>query len=233
MKKSNILIAAFAAIIAAAPFAAAEDFGVDFDRGAFRTADFMEAIAQNEKTLPILPEVFPAEAINKANSSKMYKLDKVGRQMLYREIIDKPIKSFSQDVLELINNEKVAIFYNDEVVCFTNKIETGTYNILQKNYNKLLLTSLMKLKEQSSRQEMFSQNKNWIKICKEVIDWVIRIKGGVEVLVEVKTWVCEQEWVDSTPGSGGIAPIPGGSSIPGIHHERSGNLNYDINKRLK
>ena len=43
MKKNKIAFVVFAVVMMTASFARAEGFGVDFDRGAFRSADFIEA----------------------------------------------------------------------------------------------------------------------------------------------------------------------------------------------
>lgn len=222
MKKTSILIAMFA-VIAAVSSVRAEGFGVDFDKGSFRTADFIKAIAENEKAVPILPEGVSVEMIGKANPSKMYALGKTGMQRLHKEIIDQPIKSLGQDVLGLINNEKTTIIYNDKEVYFVSAVAENTYNILQTESNAQLINVLLKLKGQA-QGEVYSQNKGWITVCKDVLTWVSLIRDGVEVTVQVYKYMCAQEWEDtpSTPGSGGTPSVPGSGGVPGIYPQRNG-----------
>jgi len=215
MKKSNILIAAFAVIIAAAPFAAAEDFGVDFDRGAFRTADFMEAvktsdISRADNISTITPAPVTAET---TLNVKVYILAASSLQKLRKEVLTMP--GLSKEFLQLINEENTVLLYNKDSVFLTTLVGDIQHIILESN-DRNLLEYISKQKTGPLQANLQNKGKCW-----EVIKLAWKIVNGISVAYEIITTVCDNGG-DGTPPAN--PNLPGSSSTPGVYHERAGGL---------
>jgi len=211
MKKSNILIAAFAVIIAAAPFAAAEDFGVDFDRGAFRTADFMEAVktsnmsgADNISTITPAP-VTAANTLN----VKVYILAASSLQKLRKEVLNMP--GLSKEFLQVINEENTAVLYNKDSVFLTTLVGNIQHIVLESNDRKLV-EFISKQKTGALQADLQQKGKCWT-----LITTAWRIINGVLTAYEIIKEVCD----DDTPTTPSTPSAPGGG-VPGNYPQRNG-----------
>lgn len=214
MKKSKIAVAVFTVVIVAASFARAEGFGVDFDKGSFRTADFMEAVkaskvSKTDNAASITP--VPVTAVNKVN--RVYELSAPGLQKLRKEVITMP--GLSEEFLQQINKENTVVLYNEDSVFLTTLVGAIQHIILESNDKKLM--EFISKQKAGALQANLQQKMT----CWNVIKILWKVVNGISIAYEVATQICN---TPSTPGSGGIAPIPGGSSVPGVHHERMGGL---------
>ncbi|MBI4349817.1 MAG: hypothetical protein HY550_00095 [Elusimicrobia bacterium] len=214
MKKSNILIAAFAVIIAAVPFAAAEGFGVDFDRGAFRTADFMEAVKTSDMSRADNISITPAPVTAATTLNiKVYILAASSLQKLRKEVLTMP--GLSKEFLQLINEENTVVLYNKDSVFLTTLVGDIQHIILESNDRKLM-EYISKQKTGPLQANLRNKGKCW-----EVIKLAWKIVNGISVAYEIITTVCDGEG-DSTPPAN--PNLPGASTIPGVYHERMGGL---------
>ena len=122
MKKTSILITIFV-VAATASLVKAGEFDVDFDKGAFRPVDFMEAVKTSEvsgvdNAASITP--VPATAFNTVNMA-VYTLTVPSLQKLRKEVINMP--GLSKEFLQQINEEKTIVLYNEDNVL----LATGSY----------------------------------------------------------------------------------------------------------
>lgn len=223
MKKSNILIAGFAVVMAAASVVKAEGFGMDFDRGSFRTADFMDAVKASDVSRGnnagnITPA--PAAAGNTLNM-RVYKLADHGLQKLRKKVLTIP--GLSKEFLQQINEAKTIVLYNENNVFLTTPVGEVQYIILESN-DKELLGFLAKQGADVFQEEF--RNKNLVYVCitrlETIMKWVNNAWVAYEIAKEICSWQGDDTSSPSNPNSGGIGHIPGGSGIPGIHHNRQG-----------
>ncbi|OGS06395.1 MAG: hypothetical protein A2270_06830 [Elusimicrobia bacterium RIFOXYA12_FULL_51_18] len=215
MRKSKISVAVFAVIIAAASLVKAGGFDVDFDRGAFRAVDFMEAIKTSEASraddaASIVP--VPATALNTVNTT-VYKLVAPGLQELKKEIVNMP--GLSKEFLQQINKEKTVVLYNEDNVFLTTLAGDVHYIILESN-DKKLMDFLAKEKTEVLQNKL--HNKNLVYVCISKIDTIMKWVGHAWVAYEVIKEICSWENDGTTPspnnggggGSGGqpLHPLP-------------------------
>lgn len=200
MKKSSIVVVVLAVIMAAASLAKAEGVGVDFDWENNQT----ESLRWLKEMVPVFETEFAGPvptADATASGAVLYEIGNADRQLLRQVILKISDKLFDKNIMVLINDEKVGILYNNERVLFVNDIDGNKYNVLLESDDVQLIHFLMGLREQICHAK--PQNKGWIKVCYEVIKIVVVIRNGIEVLKEITTWVCNQEWVDNEPNHPG------------------------------
>ena len=225
MKKSKIAVAAFAVIIATASLVKAERFDIDFDRGAFRTVDFMEAgktsdVSKADNTASITP--IPAPALDTV-STGVYKLAAPSLQRLRKETLNIP--GLSKEFLQQINEEKTIVLYNEGNVFLTTLVGNTQYIILESNDRKLLE---FLAKQQKEVLQAGLQNKGKVKVCVTVIKTLWKWIKEAWVAYEISKEVCSWQDDGATPSTGN--PAGSGSTY---HNGQGGDSNYDVNKYLK
>lgn len=212
MKKSAILIAAFAVIISVASVAMAEEFNMDFDMGAFRSADFMEAIKNVSKTddaIDIKP--VPADASNAANMI-VYKLAAPGLEELKKEILNRP--GLHKEVFRLVNDERTVVLHNAQGVFLTAQVGKSDYYTLFESNDRELIEFLSKRKTEALQAEL--NNKNWVTTCLPYVKTLWKWVQGIWTAYEVTEYLCHQDWEGDplppvTPGGG-----HGGGALPNL-----------------
>lgn len=225
MKKSKIAVAMFAVVITAASLAKAGGFDMDFDKGAFRTVDFMEAVKTSEvfrtdDAASIVP--VPAIALNTVNTT-VYKLSAPGLQKLRKEVLNMP--GLSNKFLQQINEEKTVVLYNEDNVFLTTLTGNAQHIILESNDSKLM-EFLAKYKTEVLQVGL--QNKGKVKVCTTIIKTLWKWVKEAWVAYEISKEICSWEDDGATPSTGN----PGGSGST-YHNGQGGSSNYDVNKHLK
>lgn len=198
-------------ILAASSISHAEEFNMDFDKGAFRSADFMEAVktfdvSKAENTANMKPA--PVAALSAINTV-VYKLTAPGLQKLRGEISQIP--GLSEEFLQLVNHERTIVLHNDQGVFLTTLAGKDNYYTLLESNNKKLIEFLSKQKTEVMQAEL--HNKNWVKVCLPVVKTLWKWIQGIWTAYEVTEYLCHQEWEgDPLPptGNGG----GGGGALP-------------------
>lgn len=198
MRKSKIAVAVFAVIIAAASLAGAEGFGVDFDRGAFRTVDFMEAVktsdvSKEDNTANIIP--VPATVANTVNTT-VYKLAAPGLQKLRKEVLNMP--GLSKEFLQQLNEEKTVVLYNEDNILLTTLVGGTQYIILESNDKKLME---FLAKQKTEVLQVGLQNKGKVKVCVTVLKTLWKWIKEAVVAYEISEEICSWEDDGVTPGT--------------------------------
>lgn len=227
MKKSNMLIAVFAVVTATASFAGAEGFGVDFDRGAFRTADFMEAVKTSDVFKADKGDNIPPVPVIAATilSMKVYKLSVPGLQKLRNEILNMP--GLSKEFLQLISEEKMVVLYNRDNVFLTTLVGDTRYIIFESN-DRGLIDFLVKEKMRLPQEEFRNKAAGLVWTCATKIETIMKWINYAWVAVQVAREVCSWQNSGTSPSTGN----PGGSGGT-YHNGQGGSSNYDVNKQLK
>lgn len=227
MKTSTTLIALFAVIMAAASAAKAEDI-VDFDKGSFRSVDFMEAVNTFDVSKAVnAANITPisATALNTVNTT-FYKLAAHGLQKLRKEVLGMP--GLSKEFLQQLNEEKTVVLYNKDNVLLTTLVGDVQHIVFESNDRKLL-EFLAKQKTEVSQIRL--QNKGKVKVCKTILKTLWKYIKEVWVAYEISQEVCSWEddgATDATPSTGNS-----GGSGSTYHNGQGGDSNYDVNKRIK
>jgi hypothetical protein len=225
MKKSNMVLMVVAVIMAATSIVRAEGFGVDFDRGSFRTADFVEAA----KTSDVVAvdnaasiESVPPTAVNTVTTA-VYELATPALLKLRKEVLNMP--GLSKGFLQQINEEKTIVLYNEDNVFLTILVGNTRYIILESNDNELI-GFLAKQKTEGLQKE--SQNKNLLYVCLTKIETIMKWVNYVWTAVQISREVCSWQNDGVSPGTA----LPGGSGST-WNSGQGGDSNYDVNKHLK
>jgi hypothetical protein len=227
MKKSEIAVAVFT-MISAASIARAESFNVDFDKGLFRTVDFMETVktsdiskADADNVVSIIP--VPATTIDTLTPT-LYKLSVPGLQRLKKEALS--MHDLSKEFLQLINEEKTIVLYNEFNVLLVTPVGNDQHVILESN-DRQLLEFLSK--QETEVLQAGLQNRGKVKVCKTVIKTLWKWVKEAWVAYDITEEICSWEENDTTPTNTGN---PGGSGTT-YHTGMGENSNYVVNKHLK
>lgn len=229
MKKNKIAVAVFAVIIAAASLAKAGGFDVDFDKGAFRAANFMEAVKvsgmpSGDAVSSIKP--VPATALESAKTAaniSVYALAAHGLQKLRREVLNMP--GVSKEFVQLVSEEKTVVLYNENNVFLTTLVGDVQYVLLESN-DKKLLEFLGKYRTELLQGGLEKGGK--VKVCVTVAETAWKLIKEIWTAYEIYKEVCTWETNTPTPSTGN----PGGSGGT-YHNGQGGDSDYDVNKHLK
>jgi len=216
MRKNKISVAVFAAIIAAASLAKAGGFDVDFDRGAFRAVDFMEAIKTSEVSRAddaASIVLVPATTLNTVNTM-VYKLAAPGLQKLRKEVLNMP--EMSKEFFQLINDKKIIVLHNDNGVFLTTQAGKNDYYILFESNDYKLIKLLSEQKTEVLQAGL--PNKGKVKVCMTVIKtlwkWIKEAWVAYEISEEICSWEDDGTTPSTNNGGGGghggqpLHPLP-------------------------
>lgn len=205
MKKSNILIAALMGILASVSIARAEEFKMDFDKGAYRSDEFMMAAkASDVPKIDNTANMRPTPAADCAINVVVHKLTAPGLKELREEILNMP--GLSEDLIRLLNDDKIVVLHNTQGVFLTTQVGKDSYYTLFESNDKKLIEFLSKQKTEAVQAEL--QNKGWVKICLPVAKTLWKWLNGVWTAYEVTEYLCHQEWEDDSSGGNGNGAIP-------------------------
>lgn len=139
MKKSNILIVAFAVIIAAASVVSAKMADVNFDQRLLQTerSKAFTRIGTVENDLPAIPLSIAA---SNTDSTLFRKLDSAGLQRLRKEIFNIP--GLPKEFLQAVSTKKITVYYNNYGISLINQVGENAYAMLWES-NKWLLEFLI------------------------------------------------------------------------------------------
>lgn len=211
MKRTSILIAVFAVIVAAS-VAKANDIAVNFD-GNEPAVSFAGLVAAAPAIEAPLPSQGHCDQNDGQESQIFFKLGKDKQQTLSASIIQ---GDFNWDTRILIGETKTDILYNSAVVYFVSK-DGNKYVTMHESTDKRLITLLHKANQPAL------QTKNAV-VCKfvEMVLWEL-VKGvWTEVIKQVKECSSNTDTdPDTHSGSGST-----------YHAGQGGGSNYDVNKLI-
>lgn len=203
MNKTSILIAMSAVMSGIYGAKAGE---IDFDgrsAGSIRSVNFAVSGAEIDQAIPVTPvpelgivkgESLAKDVHARETATILQELDSNSR----KKLAESGIAKSEHEILALLQNRGLRVLYSSSEVLFVEPKGKEVYNVVSGSRNPALIQHISNIKASPD-------NKNWILVCKEILEWVILIKEGVEVGQWVKQKVCEQEWA-SGPGEGGHIP---------------------------
>lgn len=208
MKKTAIYACMGAILLSVSSITKAGAESIDFD-GALKSeslSGFSLASMQESGNMPKVSPAFITESSQENSGAKLRALIPSARKSVVMAVEEMSPNTLNQEDLALLKADSVAlVFSNNQAYFATPRAESGDYEIISKTGNTQLLKALNKLQDSSVNPEI-TTDKNWIIKCRDIIDWIIRIEGGREILVKVVTKVCEEEWATGGGEGGHIAP---------------------------
>jgi len=208
MRKTAIYVLMVAIVLSISSIAKAEVASIDFD-GTLKSNKPSEFSLESLPASCATPKPSPAfitESGQENSAGKLRTLTDSARKSIISALETMPLGTINQEDIALLKTEAATIVFSSKLVYFaTPRGEAGDYEIIGKTGNIQLLRAFNEFQD-SPENAALTANKNWIIVCRNVIDWVVRIEAGREILVKVVTKVCEPEWATGGGEGGHIAP---------------------------